>query len=61
MNKKAGLLIAAAAAAYGIYKYNKMSAAEKDSLKAKAKGMMDKGMESLTGMFNSATNAVKEM
>ena len=51
MNRKIGLLLAAAAA-YGYYKYSKMSAEEKSNLMAKGKDFVNKnlgGLDELLG------------
>ena len=49
-NNKLGLLIAAAAA-YGYYKYTRMSPEQKDSLKAKGKDFVDKNFSGLGNLF----------
>lgn len=47
--RKIGMLIAAAAAAYGAYKYSKMTPDQKASLKTKGKDLLNKGL----GRFHS--------
>lgn len=51
---KLGLLVAAAAA-YGVYKYSKMSPEQKNSLKTKGKDFLDKNLGGLTNMFGKKT------
>jgi len=51
-------LIAAAAAAYGIYKYSKMTPAQKEDLKARGKDFLDKNLGELNGMFGKKTAPV---
>jgi hypothetical protein len=41
---KIGMLIAAAAAAYGAYKYSKMTPEQKASLKTKGRDLLNKGI-----------------
>ena len=48
--KSLGLLLAAAAA-YGLYKYSKLSSQEKSNLKAKGKDFVDKNLNGLGGLF----------
>jgi len=50
MRKTIGLLLGAAAA-YGIYKYSKLSASEKNELKARGKDFLDKQLGDLGSMF----------
>ena len=50
-------LIAAAAAAYGIYKYSKMTPEQKSSLKAKGKDFVDKNLGGLDNIFGKKTSA----
>ena len=47
---KMGLLVAAAAA-YGIYKYSKMTTEEKNAIKAKGKDFLDKNLGDLGNIF----------
>jgi hypothetical protein len=51
MQRKSIGLLLAAAAAYGIYKYSKMSPEEKNNLKAKGKDFLDKNLGSLNNLF----------
>ena len=57
MQKSVSLLLAAAAA-FGIYKYSKMSPEEKNNLKAKAKDFMNRkaGLGNLFGKKQAAAN-----
>jgi hypothetical protein len=49
---KIGLLLAAVAA-YGVYKYSKMSPEEKNNLKAKGKDFLNKNMGGLNNLFGN--------
>lgn len=53
MNKKIGLLLAAAAA-YGIYRYTKLSKEEKDSLMEKGKDFLNKNLGGLSDILGKA-------
>ena len=57
MQKSLGLLLGAAAA-FGIYKYSKMSPEQKNNLKAKAKDFMNRrsGFGNLFGKKQAAAN-----
>lgn len=58
LRSKVGLLIAAAAA-YGAYKYSKMTPEQKNDLKARGKDFIDKnlgGLNNLFGKKSAATN-----
>ena len=57
--KKIGLLLAAAAA-YGIYKYSKLTTAQKDDLMAKGKDFLNKNLGGLSDTFNKAKETVNE-
>lgn len=48
--RKIGLLLAAAAA-YGAYRYNRLSAEEKSQLKQKGQDFVNKNLGSLNGLF----------
>ncbi|HQW43240.1 MAG: hypothetical protein IPP02_04165 [Chitinophagaceae bacterium] len=48
---KVGLLLAAAAA-YGVYRYTKMSPDQKNNLKTKGKEFMDKNLGDVNNLFN---------
>lgn len=50
MRKTIGLLLGAAAA-YGIYKYSKMSPTEKNELRSRGKDFLDKQLGDLGGLF----------
>jgi hypothetical protein len=59
MQRKGLGLLLAAAAAYGAYRYSKMSPEQKNSLKQKGKDFVDKnlgGMKSMLGKKTSTTN-----
>lgn len=47
---KIGLLLAAAAA-YGVYRYSKLSAQQKSDLKTKGKDFLNKNLDSLNNLF----------
>ena len=53
---KVGLLLAAAAA-YGAYKYSRMSSEEKNSLKTKGKDFLNKNLGGLNNLFGKAKTA----
>ncbi len=55
MQRKGLGLLLAAAAAYGYYKYSKMSAEEKNSLKEKGKRFVDKNLGGLGNLFGKKT------
>ncbi len=50
---KIGLLLAAAAA-YGAYKYSRMTPEQKNGLKTKGKDFLNKNMGGLNNLFNKA-------
>lgn len=54
--QKTLLLLLAAAAGYGIYKYSKMSTSEKNDLREKGRDFLDKkmGLSHLTGKRQTA-------
>ncbi len=47
---KVGLLLAAAAA-YGVYRYSKMTTEQKNSLKAKGKDLLNKNLSDVNNLF----------
>jgi hypothetical protein len=55
LRNKIGLLLAAAAA-YGVYKYSKMSPSQKEDLKNKGKEFMDKNLGDLSNLFGKKAN-----
>ncbi len=57
MDKTKIALILAAAAAYGAYRYSKMTPEEKESLKAKGKEFVDKALGELNLFGNKTTTA----
>ncbi|MET0634867.1 MAG: hypothetical protein ABWZ25_02500 [Chitinophagaceae bacterium] len=50
-------IIAAAVAAYGIYKYSKMSAEEKNALKERGKEFLNKNLSGVGDLFGKKTTA----
>ena len=54
---KVGLLVAAAAA-YGVYKYSKMTPEQKNDLKSRGKSFVDKNLGGLGNLFGKKTSAV---
>ena len=59
MQRKSIGMLLAAAAAYGIYKYSKLSPEEKNNLKSRGKDFLDKnlgGLGSFFGKRQTATN-----
>ncbi|OSZ81442.1 hypothetical protein CAP36_09475 [Chitinophagaceae bacterium IBVUCB2] len=57
--KNIGLLLAAAAA-YGIFRYSKMTPEQKNSLMTKGKDLLNKNLGSLKNTVNKANSAVSE-
>jgi hypothetical protein len=53
-NKGIGLLLAAAAA-YGAYRYSKMSPQAKSDLRSRGKGFLDKNLGGLGNLFGKKT------
>jgi hypothetical protein len=51
MQRKSLGMLVAAAAAYGIYKYSKMSPEQKNNLKAKGRDFLDKNFSGLGNLF----------
>ncbi len=49
-------LILAAAAAFGVYKYSKMTPEQKNSLKTKGKDFLDKNLGGLGNIFGKKTS-----
>ncbi len=56
MQKTMGLLIAAAAA-YGAYRYTRMTPEQKNGLKQKGKDFLNKNLGDVNGMFGKAKEA----
>ncbi len=56
---KIGLLLAAAAA-YGVYRYNKMTPEQKSSLKAKGKDFLDKNLGDLSNLMGKKKTAMDQ-
>jgi hypothetical protein len=54
MNKKQIGMLVAAAAAYGIFRYSKLTPEQKNDLMAKGKDLLNKGLGSVTEKFNKA-------
>ena len=60
MQRRFGLLLAAAAA-YGAYRYRKLTPEQKTDIKSKAKDFLDKNLGDLTNMFSKKkTSTVNE-
>ena len=55
---KIGLLVAAAAAAYGVYRYSKMTPDQKNNLKAKGKDFFDKNLKGAKNVFRKNSSRV---
>jgi hypothetical protein len=49
---KIGLLLGAAAAAYGVYRLSKMTPEQRNSLKARGKNFVDKNLGGIGNVFN---------
>ena len=59
MQRRFGVLLAAAAA-YGAYRYSKMTAEQKNNLKAKGKDFLDKNFGNLSNAFSKKKTTVNE-
>jgi hypothetical protein len=59
MNRRFGLLLTAAAA-YGAYRYNKLSADEKTQMKQRGKDFLNKNLGDLTNMFSKKKTTTNE-
>lgn len=57
MQRKGIGLLLAAAAAYGYYKYSKMTPEQRNSLKQKGKDFLDKNLGGVKNMFGKKTSA----
>ncbi|MEO7394523.1 MAG: hypothetical protein ABIU11_06225 [Chitinophagaceae bacterium] len=57
MQKSNLSLLIAAVAAYGAYRYTRMTPEQKSSLKTKGKDFLDKNLGDLTNMFNKKTGS----
>ena len=57
MQRKSIGMLLAAAAAYGMYKYSKMSVEEKNNLKAKGRDFLNKNLGSLGNLFGKKPTA----
>ena len=57
MQRKTIGMLVAAAAAFGLYKYSKMTPEQKSSLKAKGKDFIDKNLGDLGNLFGKKQNA----
>lgn len=55
MNRAIGLLLAGAAA-YGVYRYSKMSPQQKSALKQRGKDFLDKNLSGVKNMFGKKTS-----
>lgn len=56
MQKSKISFLVAAAAVYGAYKYSRMTAEQKSSLKAKGKDFLDKNLGGFNNLFGKKTN-----
>ncbi len=56
MQRKGIGLLLAAAAAYGVYRYSKMTPEQKNSLKQKGKDFVDKNLGGVKNMFGKKTS-----
>lgn len=54
---KIGLLVGAAAVAYGAYRLSKMTPEERNNLKAKGKDLLDKNLGGVGNLFNKKATA----
>lgn len=59
MNRRIGVLLAAAAA-YGAYRYNKLSAEEKTKLKQRGTDFLNKNLGDLGNLFSKKKTTVNE-
>ena len=57
MQRKGIGLFLAAAAAYGVYRYSKMTPEQKNSLKQKGKDFVDKNLGGVKNMFGKKASA----
>jgi hypothetical protein len=57
MQRKSLSLLLAAAAAYGLYKYSKLSPEQKNNVKAKGKDFLDKQLGGLGNLFGKKQTA----
>ena len=57
MQRKTIGMLVAAAAAFGLYKYSKMTPEQKSNLKAKGKDFIDKNLGGLGDLFGKKQNA----
>jgi hypothetical protein len=57
MQKKSLSMLLAAAAAYGIYKYSKLSPDQKNNLKTRGKDFLDKQLGGLGNLFGRKQTA----
>lgn len=58
MQRKGIGLLLAAAAAYGYYRYSKMTPEQKNNLRQKGKDFMDKNLGGLKNLFGKKTSPV---
>jgi hypothetical protein len=56
MQRKGLGLLLAAAAAYGAYRYSKMTPEQKNNLRQKGKDLLDKNLGGMKNMFGKKTN-----
>jgi hypothetical protein len=58
MSRKGMGLLLAAAAAYGVYKYSKMTPEQKSNLKSKGKDFLDKNLNGFGNLFGTKKTTV---
>ena len=59
MQRKIGLLLAAAAA-YGVYRYNRLTPEQKNGLKQKGKDFIDKNLGGVNNLFAKSKDAANQ-
>ena len=59
MNRRFGLLLAAAAA-YGAYRYNKMTPEEKTQIKQRGKDFLNKNLGDVSSLFSKKKTTVNQ-
>ena len=55
---KIGLMVAAAAAAYGAYRYSKMTPDQRNGIKTKARDFLNKNVSGVKNIFNRQNGEV---
>ena len=59
MQRKIGLLLAAAAA-YGVYRYNRLTPGQKNDLKQKGKDFINKNLGDVSSLFTKPKEAANQ-